>query len=91
MTPRSEGGPTPTRARWGPALAALALVELRQWPTPTRTTRSLSYNRSMTRFNDDGPAISETVATAYVEVMPTPVRTGVSNFFGNLSDVVVCP
>ncbi|MBK6614349.1 VacJ family lipoprotein [Ottowia sp.] len=45
------------------------------------------YNRSMTRFNDavDG-AVIKPVATAYKEVLPQPVRTGVGNFFGNLSD-----
>lgn len=46
-----------------------------------------SYNRSMTKFNqavDD--AVFKPVATAYREVLPQPVRTGVGNFFDNLSD-----
>lgn len=46
-----------------------------------------SYNRSMTRFNtavDD--AVVKPLATAYQEVLPQPVRTGVGNFFGNLGD-----
>lgn len=47
-----------------------------------------SYNRSMTRFNEHvDAAVLKPVATAYVEVTPTPVRTGVSNFFANLADV----
>jgi len=46
------------------------------------------YNRSMTRFNDSvDRAVLKPVATAYTKVVPSPVRTGVSNFFGNLGDV----
>lgn len=47
-----------------------------------------SYNRSMSSFNEAvDDAVLKPVATAYKEVLPRPVRTGVSNFFGNLSDV----
>lgn len=45
-------------------------------------------NRQVYRFNtavDD--AILKPAATVYVTVLPSPVRTGVNNFFGNLSDV----
>lgn len=46
-----------------------------------------SYNRSMTNFNDQvDAAILKPVATAYRKVTPAPVRTGVSNFFANISD-----
>jgi len=46
------------------------------------------YNRSMTRFNDSvDRAVSKPVATGYTKVVPSPVRTGVSNFFGNLGDM----
>ncbi len=45
------------------------------------------YNRSMTKFNDSvDNAVLKPVATAYRDVLPQPVRTGVGNFFGNLSD-----
>ena len=47
-----------------------------------------SYNRSMTKFNtavDD--AVLKPVATAYKDVTPSVVRTGVGNFFANLGDV----
>ena len=41
-----------------------------------------SYNRSMTNFNEQVDAmVLKPVATAYKEVTPAPVRTGVSNFF----------
>lgn len=47
-----------------------------------------SYNRSMTNFNEQVDAmILKPVAIAYKEATPAPVRTGVSNFFANLSDV----
>ena len=46
------------------------------------------YNRSMTKFNDGvDDAVLKPVATVYRDVLPQPVRTGVGNFFGNLSDV----
>ena len=46
------------------------------------------YNRSMTRFNDGvDEAVLKPVATAYKDAVPSPVRTGVNNFFGNLGDV----
>jgi len=47
-----------------------------------------SYNRRMTGFNDDVDAmLLKPAATAYKEVTPAVVRTGISNFFGNLEDV----
>lgn len=45
-------------------------------------------NRGVSEFNEavDG-AVLKPVATAYRDVTPDLVRTGVSNFFGNLRDV----
>lgn len=46
------------------------------------------YNRSMTTFNDKvDAAVFKPVATAYKTVTPQPVRTGVTNFFGNIGDL----
>ena len=46
-----------------------------------------SYNRSMTNFNEQVDAlVLRPVAIAYKDITPAPVRTGVSNFFANLSD-----
>lgn len=46
-----------------------------------------SYNRAMTRFNDDvDDALLKPVAKAYKTVVPQTARTGVGNFFGNLGD-----
>ncbi len=48
------------------------------------------YNRAMFQFNDSlDKAVIKPVAKAYVAVVPTPVNKGVTNFFGNLGDVVV--
>jgi phospholipid-binding lipoprotein MlaA len=45
------------------------------------------YNRKMMRFNEDVDALAlKPAATAYRNVLPPLVRTGVSNFFGNLGD-----
>ncbi len=45
-------------------------------------------NRVIYKFNDvaDG-AVLKPVATGYKNVVPSPIRTGVSNFFSNLGDV----
>ena len=46
------------------------------------------YNRAMFSFNDAvDNAVLEPVATGYKNVMPSPVRTAVTNFFSNLTDL----
>jgi|EP01034_Spumella_vulgaris_P025408 phospholipid-binding lipoprotein MlaA len=46
------------------------------------------FNRSMFKFNDAvDQAALKPAATAYKNVLPSFVQTGVNNFFGNLSDV----
>jgi phospholipid-binding lipoprotein MlaA len=46
-----------------------------------------SYNRAMFNFNDTVDTYAlKPVATAYKNVTPSFVQTGVSNFFGNLGD-----
>lgn len=49
-----------------------------------------SYNRAMYKFNKtvDEAAIRP-IAQAYTDYIPEFIRTGVSNFFSNLNDVVV--
>jgi len=48
------------------------------------------FNRAVYTFNDTVDAyVLKPVAQAYREVLPSPVRTGVSNFFGNLHDPVI--
>ena len=46
------------------------------------------FNRPVFNLNDGlDRAILKPVATAYKEITPSPVRTGVSNFFNNIADV----
>ncbi len=46
------------------------------------------YNRAMFGFNEGvDRAILKPVATAYRDITPSPIRTGVTNFFGNIGDV----
>ena len=48
------------------------------------------FNRAMFAFNDglDG-IIVRPVAKGYELVVPSPVRTGVANFFANIADIVI--
>lgn len=47
------------------------------------------YNRAVSKFNDQADRYAlAPVARGYRKVAPQPVRTGVSNFFNNLRDVV---
>lgn len=46
-----------------------------------------SWNRKVFAFNEKLDAnVLKPVATAYSEIVPSPVRTGIDNFFGNISD-----
>ena len=46
------------------------------------------FNRKVYQFNETvDEAVLKPVAQTYQKVTPQPVRTGVQNFFGNLSDV----
>ncbi|MDP2811412.1 MAG: VacJ family lipoprotein [Rhodocyclaceae bacterium] len=48
------------------------------------------FNRAMFAFNEGlDTAIIRPVAQGYEAVLPTPVRTGVTNFFGNIDDVFI--
>ena len=49
-----------------------------------------SYNRAMFSFNDTlDKNIVKPVAAAYKDYVPSPVQSGISNFFGNLGDILV--
>ena len=48
-----------------------------------------AWNRKVYAFNDAlDEAVLKPVATAYVDVVPQPVRSGVSNVFGNVGDAL---
>lgn len=69
------------------ALAAALLVGCATGPGADPGDPLEPYNRVMTTFNERlDDVVLRPVATAYRDVAPRPVRTGVSNFFGNLGD-----
>lgn len=75
-----------------PALAAAAALVLlagcATGPDANPKDPLEPFNRGVYRFNDAvDTAVLKPVATAYVDITPSPVRTGVSNFFGNLGDL----
>jgi phospholipid-binding lipoprotein MlaA len=48
------------------------------------------FNRAMFAFNEGlDTAIIKPVATGYDAVLPSPIRTGVTNFFGNIDDLFI--
>lgn len=68
-------------------LAALMLSGCATGPNANSRDPLEPFNRGMYRFNDTvDRAVVKPVATVYRDVLPSPVRTGVTNFFGNLQD-----
>ena len=83
---------TTARFVFRPALAATAALVLlagcATGPDANPKDPLEPFNRGVYRFNDAvDRAVLKPVATAYVDVTPSPVRTGVNNFFGNLGDL----
>ena len=72
------------------ACASLALVSIQGCATAPGGNPSdpfESLNRSVFSFNDGvDRAVLKPVAIAYRDTIPSPVRAGVNNFFGNLQD-----
>lgn len=57
-------------------------------PTPSKADPWENWNRKVYSFNEAvDRAVLRPVATAYAKVVPQPVRTGVSNFYGNFADL----
>ncbi|HMN92597.1 MAG TPA: VacJ family lipoprotein [Hydrogenophaga sp.] len=71
----------------GAALALALAAGCATGPTAHPSDPLEPFNRGVYRFNEAvDSAVLKPVATLYVRTAPDPVRTGVSNFFGNLSD-----
>jgi phospholipid-binding lipoprotein MlaA len=86
---RTAGAPVVRPATWLALLLGMALLTgCATVANPDPRDPLEPYNRSMTRFNEQVDAmVFKPVAVAYQDVLPAPVRTGVSNFFANLGDV----
>jgi phospholipid-binding lipoprotein MlaA len=69
-------------------VAALMLTACATGPNANPHDPLEPFNRGMYGFNDAvDRAVVKPVATAYRDVLPSPVRTGVTNFFNNLQDL----
>lgn len=74
--------------RWAKPVAVLALAALGGCAAQNPQDPLEPYNRAMFNINDKlDKAVVKPVATGYKEITPTPIRHGVTNFFGNFSDV----
>lgn len=69
-------------------LPMLALAALGGCATHNPQDPLEPYNRAMFTINDKvDRAVLKPVATGYKNITPTPIRHGVTNFFGNFGDV----
>jgi phospholipid-binding lipoprotein MlaA len=77
-----------TASRWAAAALAMALLQgCASGPHASQYDPLEPFNRSVFRLNEGlDRAVLKPVATAYRDVTPRPVRTGVTSFFENLSD-----
>jgi phospholipid-binding lipoprotein MlaA len=77
-------------ARWALSLCVLGAVLLggcAAGPNAHPKDPLEPFNRGVSNFNEGlDKAVLKPVATVYQDVTPDVVRTGVGNFFGNLSD-----
>ena len=80
---------TPIFFKWAAAAAALALAQgCATGPNASPADPLEPFNRTIFSFNDKvDQAVVKPVASAYRAVTPKLVRTGVTNFFGNIRDV----
>ena len=61
--------------------------EVAEAPVKSRADPWERWNRKVYAFNDSlDAAVIKPVATAYTKVVPQPIRTGVTNFYGNFAD-----
>ena len=65
-----------------------ALAGCASGPTATPSDPLEPFNRSMFTFNDKlDQYVAKPLAQGYQAITPSPIRTGVTNFFSNLGDV----
>jgi len=74
------------------AIAAIAAVGLLSGCASSGNPKDPieGFNRAMFAFNEGlDTAIIKPVAEGYDAVLPSPIRTGVTNFFGNIEDLFI--
>ncbi|MDM0088404.1 MULTISPECIES: VacJ family lipoprotein [unclassified Variovorax] len=76
-------------ARWvGAAVVLAVLAGCATGPNANPSDPFEPFNRGVFSFNEKvDEVVLVPVSTAYVNVLPSMVRTGVNNFFGNLGDI----
>ena len=73
---------------WALAVALALLPGCATGPNANPSDPLEPFNRTVFKFNEGlDRALVKPAATLYTQVTPTLVRRGVSNFFGNISDV----
>jgi len=74
--------------RWLVLATVLALVGCASGPNAVARDPLEPLNRSIYGFNEAlDSSVIRPVARTYQEVTPSPIRTGIGNFFANLADV----
>ena len=78
---------TKSERRIAPLLAVGCVLLAGCAATPSRVDPFEPWNRAMYSIHEvvDGNVVKP-IAEAYVKATPQPIRTGVSNFFGNIDD-----
>ena len=73
--------------RAGVVLGVILITGCATGPNANRQDPLEPFNRGVYKFNDAvDRAVIKPVATVYRDVLPSPIRTGVNNFFSNLQD-----
>lgn len=83
------GDPVPAAADAAQAAAPAATSTPRAWPRPrpVKADPLEGFNRGVFAFNEVvDQAVLKPLAIAYKTALPSPVRTGVDNVFGNVGD-----
>lgn len=81
-----------TKTRFKSAVAAVAIAGLLGGCATSGNPKDPieGFNRAMFAFNEGlDTVLIKPVAKGYEAVLPSPVRTGVTNFFGNIADLFV--
>ena len=68
-------------------LAAMSLVGCASTTANNPRDPFESFNRAMFSVNEGIDTVVKPVAQGYADYVPSPIRTGIGNFFGNIADL----